>query len=105
LRLLGGDVRTANDGPSGLKEAVDFRPGIAFLDIGMPGMSGHELARRIRERPELRGMVLVALTGWGQAEDQERSRAAGFDHHLTKPAGPDALKQLLDSLDRDAVPA
>ncbi|TBR08179.1 MAG: response regulator, partial [Lysobacter sp.] len=63
----------------------DFSPELAFLDIGLPGMSGHDLAMQLRAVPALAGMRLVALTGWGRDEDRERSRAAGFEHHLTKP--------------------
>src|SRR5262249_15366303 len=88
LRILGQDVRTAHDGPQALEAARDFHPEIAFLDIGLPGMSGYELARRLRQEAGGQALVLVALTGWGQEEDCRRSRAAGFDEHLTKPADP-----------------
>src|SRR5947208_1844527 len=73
----------------------DFQPGMVFLDIGMPGMDGYEAARRLRGDPRLRGVVLVALTGWGQDEDRRRSREAGFDHHMVKPVEPAALMELL----------
>jgi len=68
---------------------------LAFVDIGMPGIDGYELAERLRQEPALENLVLVALTGWGQDKDRRRSREAGFDHHLTKPADPRALKDLL----------
>jgi CheY-like chemotaxis protein len=66
-----------------------------LLDIGMPGMDGHEVARRLRERPEFRGTLLVALTGWGQEQDRQRSEEAGFNHHLVKPVDPEAIVELL----------
>jgi CheY-like chemotaxis protein len=69
-----------------------------FLDIGMPSMDGHETARVIRRQPWGRHTVLVALTGWGQAEDRRRSKDAGFDHHLVKPADPLLVAKLLSSL-------
>jgi CheY-like chemotaxis protein len=77
-----------------------FHPAMVVLDIGMPGMDGYEVARRIRERPGLRDVMLVALTGWGQEADQQRSLAAGFDHHLIKPAGVDELRALLPARER-----
>jgi two-component system CheB/CheR fusion protein len=69
-----------------------------FLDIGMPGMDGYEVARRMRQNPELTGVVLAALTGWGQQEDRRRSAAAGFDHHLVKPLEPKMLESVLADL-------
>ena len=95
LRLIGQDVRTAHDGPAALEVVRDFQPDIAFLDIGLPGMNGYELAKRLRQEPGGDKVFLVALTGWGQEEDRRRSREAGFDHHLTKPADPAALEPLL----------
>ncbi|KQQ96541.1 ATP-binding protein [Massilia sp. Leaf139] len=91
LDLAGHDTRIAHDGEEAVALAADFRPHIAFLDIGMPGLDGHCAARAIRARPELDGMRLVALTGWGTEEDRRRSRAAGFDGHLLKPAIPDEV--------------
>ena len=75
-----------------------FAPDIAFLDIGMPALDGHETARRIRQQPWGKHMVLVALTGWGQSEDRRRSREAGFDHHLVKPADPAVVTRLIATL-------
>jgi CheY-like chemotaxis protein len=95
LGFLGVDVRTALDGPSALEAYAEYDPAIAFLDIGMPGMDGYEVARRIRASFPERKTILVALTGWGQAEDRRRAREAGFDHHLVKPADFAALKALL----------
>jgi PAS domain S-box-containing protein len=93
LRLAGQNVRLAYDGPSALAEARAFRPDVVFLDIGMPGMDGYEVAMRLREVPELESTVVVAVTGWGQAEDRRRSLEAGFDGHMVKPAEPSALRQ------------
>jgi CheY-like chemotaxis protein/nitrogen-specific signal transduction histidine kinase len=91
LRLRGNDVRTASDGASAVVEADAFRPDVVLLDIGMPQLNGYAACRRIREQEWGRGMLLIALTGWGQDADRERSREAGFDHHLVKPVDPDAL--------------
>jgi CheY-like chemotaxis protein len=99
LMLLGAEVRVVNDGPAALAEIPDFQPTVVLLDIGMPGMDGYEVARRIRQRPEGRDLMLIALTGWGQEEDRRRTSQAGFDHHLLKPADMTALKSLLVSLD------
>ena len=97
LKLTGNEVRTAFDGEAGLAEAEAFRPDVAFLDIGMPRLDGHECARRIRSSPWGGGVLLVAMTGWGQEEDRRRTRAAGFDHHLVKPVDPEALRMILAS--------
>ena len=70
-------------------------PDIVFLDIGMPGKDGYEVARELRASPHTRQAVLVALTGWGAKDDRARSRKAGFDHHLTKPAALEAVDELL----------
>ena len=78
--------------------AERFRPEVVFLDIGLPKLSGIDAARRIREQPWGKDMVLVALTGWGQEEDRRQSKDAGFDAHLVKPVDLDALMKLLASL-------
>ncbi len=98
MRLADHEVRTAHDGPAGLSAAMEFRPDLIVLDIGLPGMSGYEVARRLREVPECRTTVLAAMTGWGQDEDRRRSREAGFDHHLVKPVDPAVLEELLASI-------
>jgi two-component system CheB/CheR fusion protein len=95
LRLGGHEVRVAHDGPTALLIARAFRPQVVFLDIGMPGMDGYEVARRLRREPGPQPALLVALTGWGHDEDRRRSQEAGFDHHLVKPVDPAALVQLL----------
>jgi PAS domain S-box-containing protein len=95
LARAGADVEVAHDGTSALERIDRFHPAVVLLDIGMPGLDGYEVARRIRAQPATRDVMLVALTGWGQAEDRRRSFEAGFDHHLTKPAGIDELRALL----------
>ncbi|HZU36375.1 MAG TPA: ATP-binding protein [Gemmataceae bacterium] len=97
LRLQGHEVEVAHDGAAALELAQDYRPEIVFLDLGMPGMDGYEVARRLRQQPGLEQVRLAALTGWGQQEDRRRTAAAGFDHHLVKPVEPDLLQQLLGS--------
>jgi len=95
LRLMGNEVRTAHDGQEALEAAEAFRPDVAVLDIGLPTIDGYEAARRLREQPWGRDMILVALTGWGQDEDRRRSQEAGFDHHLVKPVNAKALREAL----------
>jgi signal transduction histidine kinase/CheY-like chemotaxis protein len=94
LQLMGHEVEAATDGESALAVAARFRPELVALDIGLPGIDGYEVARRLRALPGLAGAVLVALTGYGQDEDRERARAAGFDHHLLKPVLPEAVVAL-----------
>jgi PAS domain S-box-containing protein len=97
LKKWGHDVTTAFSGPDAIEKARAMRPQFVLLDIGMPGMSGYDVARRLRSDQDLEGMVITALTGYGQAEDRRRSREAGFNHHLTKPPDPDQLAALLQS--------
>ena len=97
LRLRGHEVRTASDGSSALEEFARYRPEVVFLDLGLPGMSGYDVARRLRAMPEARDVRLVALTGYGTEADRERTRAAGFDVHLAKPVDPHAVESLLAS--------
>ena len=94
----GHEVRIAHSGPAALETIEGDVPDVVFLDIGMPGMDGYEVARRIRQRPDLENMVLAALTGWGQQEDRRRTAEAGFDHHLVKPPDPKTLEHVLASL-------
>jgi PAS domain S-box-containing protein len=100
LRLEGQEVRVAHDGPSALEAAPVYRPEVVFLDIGMPGMDGYEVARRLRQVPGLEGTVLIALTGWGQDQDRRRSQEAGFDRHLLKPVERRSLAEVLGTLGR-----
>jgi two-component system CheB/CheR fusion protein len=98
LEVFGHRVSVAADGPAALESARKDVPAIMLIDIGLPGMDGYEVARRVRELPELSGVVLVALTGYGLDEDRRRARAAGFEHHLTKPVAPAVLRALIASI-------
>jgi two-component system CheB/CheR fusion protein len=98
LRLVGNDVRTAHDGPRALEAAAAYHPDLVLLDIGLPGLNGYEVARRLRAEPNHHRAVLVAVTGYGGEEDRRRSLAAGFDHHMVKPIDFDALRALLASI-------
>ena len=95
LKACKHDVRTAHDGPAALAAALEFRPHVMLLDIGLPRMDGYEVAGRLRQQAELTNVVLVALTGYGQEEDQRRSKEAGFDHHLVKPADFSEVRKIL----------
>jgi PAS domain S-box-containing protein len=95
LEMKGHEVRTAHDASTALAEAHQYRPDIMLLDIGLPGMNGFEVARRLRSQPDLTGLVLVALTGYGQENDRRLSREVGFDHHLVKPVDITALDAIL----------
>ena len=94
LRTLGNEVRMAHDGLEAVAVAAAFQPDVVLLDIGLPKLNGYDVARRIRDQRG-KGVVLIAVTGWGQAEDRRLSREAGFDHHLTKPINLGALQKLL----------
>jgi PAS domain S-box-containing protein len=99
LTLIGHEVRTAYDGPSALDSARGFLPEIVLLDIGLPGLDGYEVARRLRhDILSGREVVIIALTGYGGEEDRGRSQAAGFDYHLVKPVMQDTLNELLNNL-------
>ncbi|CAH0198839.1 Sensor histidine kinase TmoS [Massilia sp. Bi118] len=100
LDALGHTTVVAHDGVDGLAAAREFVPDLVFLDIGLPGMSGHEVAREIRRTAALRQVVLIALTGWGSQSDQRQSQEAGFDQHLTKPVSLEALEQALTAAAR-----
>jgi CheY-like chemotaxis protein len=96
LKTMGdNDVRTAPGGAEALEVAKEQRPEIVLIDLMMPGMDGYELAHRIRQAPWGKDAFLVALTGWGQDEHRRRTKEAGFDRHLVKPADPDALAAIL----------
>jgi len=98
LQALGNEVRTVHDGRRAVEESEAFRPDVALLDIGMPGLDGFEVARLIRSQPWGVGIVLIALTGWGEEEDRRRSREAGFDRHLLKPVDIAPLREALDAV-------
>lgn len=95
LESLGWDTRVAYDGPSALETFESYLPGVVFLDIGMPGMDGYEVAQRMRRGSRADDFMLVAVTGWGQDEHRRRVKEAGFDHHLVKPVDLEALQELL----------
>lgn len=95
LELDGHTVRLAHSGAEAESMAAEFAPDVALLDVGMPGMDGYQLARRLRELPATANAILVAVTGWGSQADKDKAMHAGFDHHLTKPVDPDRLVALL----------
>jgi len=98
LSLLGYDVRVFNDGAAAVAEVDRFAPQVALLDLGMPGMDGLETAERIRRCENGQEVSLIAVTGWGQDKDRQRTEAAGFVAHLTKPVNIDQLEVLLSRL-------
>ena len=97
LQLLGHDVRVAYTGPAGVEAVKEWRPDIVLCDIGLPGLDGYGVARQLRLNPTTACVRLLALTGYGHDEDRRRSREAGFDHHLVKPADPGELQRLLEA--------
>ena len=98
LELIGHETCMARDGLAGLEAARDFRPHVVLLDIGMPKLNGYEVARQLRAESWGANIVLIAVTGWGRAQDKQRTADAGFDHHLIKPVVPAELTQLLASI-------
>jgi len=102
LTLMGNEVRTAFDGAQAVKVAQSFQPQIIFVDLGMPVLSGYDVSRKIRSESWGQAVMLVALTGWDEAEGTDRSKDAGFDLHLVKPIEVDRLTQLLATLDQMA---
>jgi len=95
LRKLGHEVEAVHDGAAALQAIQTFRPDVLLVDIGLPVLNGYQVAERVRQQPELRHIRLIALTGYGQQEDCDRSRAAGFEHHLVKPVDVAKLQELL----------
>ena len=105
LRLKGHEVRVAFEGASAIVTAREFHPQVVFLDIGMPAMDGYEVARRLRRENNVSAAMLIALTGYGQESDRQRSQEAGFDLHLVKPIDPMDLKQILaQAADQTSAP-
>jgi CheY-like chemotaxis protein len=98
LRLRGHEVRTADRGQTAIEIGAHFHPQVIVLDLGMPGLNGYDTARRMRGEVWGKQALMVALTGWGQPEDVQRSAEAGFDHHLTKPADLERLGRLIDAV-------
>lgn len=97
LRLSGFDVKTASDGPVALEVALAFRPEVVLLDIGLPGMSGYEVASRLRQEECCKDAMIVAVSGYGQEDDLRRSKEAGFDYHLVKPVDHELTLKLLSA--------
>lgn len=95
MKSSGHGVRIAHDGPTALEEAIRFRPDVVLLDLGLPGMNGHEVAQRIRRQPTLQGVVLIAMTGYGDETHRRLSQESGFDHHLVKPANFAKVQEIL----------
>jgi PAS domain S-box-containing protein len=98
LQASGHVIGVAYNGHDAMNLARDFRPDLVFLDIGMPGMNGYEVAKALRQRPQMANVVLVALTGWGGEQDRALSNQAGFDHHMLKPVDLEAIEVLLSGL-------
>jgi two-component system CheB/CheR fusion protein len=98
LEASGHDVQVAYSAQKALEMAVEYQPDIMLLDIGLPDMDGYQVAKHLRQTPELREMRLIAITGYGQESDRERSREAGFDEHMVKPVEWRKLEELLTSL-------
>jgi PAS domain S-box-containing protein len=98
MKLLGNEVRIVHDGLAAVDVANEFEPRVVLLDIGLPTLNGYEAAKKIRQQPWGNRAVLIAVTGWGETVDRQRSKNAGFDHHLVKPVDPDVLTSLLASL-------
>jgi CheY-like chemotaxis protein len=104
IRTLGNETFSAQDGIEAVESAGNLRPDVILMDLGMPRINGYEAARRIREQPWGRDVLMVATTGWGKEEDRRRSSDAGFDCHLVKPIEVSAVRDLLASASR-SVPA
>src|SRR5688572_30739245 len=99
LQAKGHDTRVAVEGEGAISVADDFQPNCVVLDLGLPGMDGYEVARRLRERPYGTAMVLVALTGWAGKEVRTKAAAAGFDYHLVKPVNWEELERIVTAAD------
>ena len=104
LETAGHETRVTHSGEEALKAALEYRPNIVLLDIGLPGIDGYEVAKRLRQRPETKEVTLVAITGYGRDVDHQHSQKAGFDHHLVKPADFGKLEELLVTVTRQQRP-
>jgi CheY-like chemotaxis protein/two-component sensor histidine kinase len=98
LEMMGHDIRLAHEGRKAIETADAYNPHIILLDIGLPGMNGYEVCETLRQRPALKNCVIIAQTGWGQKEHVERSRAAGFNHHLVKPIRMEKLQEIFQTI-------
>jgi CheY-like chemotaxis protein len=96
-------IRKAHDGPAALEAVRAYRPHVVLLDIGLPGLDGYEVAKRMRQQPVLQNVVLVAMTGYGQESDRQRAQEAGFDHHLVKPARFEQVEKILATIAEKAT--
>ena len=105
LALWGYEVQVVHDGLAALEAAPSYRPQAVLLDIGLPKMDGYGVARWLRAQPDLAGVLIVAVTGYGQDRDRQLSREAGFDHHLVKPVDLAALRRLLEGMSPEPPPA
>jgi len=103
LSIMGHETRTAHDGESAVETAESFLPDVVLLDIGLPKLNGYEVAQRIREQSWGASMFLIAVTGWGQEEDRQRSSEVGLNVHMVKPVEPAVLEKLLAGLKRDST--
>ena len=104
LSIMGHETRTAHDGESAVISAEAFLPDVVLLDIGLPKLNGYEVAQRIRENAWGKSMFLIAVTGWGQDEDRQRSSEVGLNLHMVKPVEPSVLEKLLAELRVDGKP-
>ncbi len=105
LTMIGHEVQTAHSGMAALQAVKDHRPDVILLDIGLPDLNGYQVAERLRETPDaMKQVVLVAMTGYGQAEDRRRAVRAGFDYHMVKPFDPQRLEQLLTQIAKPQGP-
>jgi len=98
LELYGYEVTVAYSGPDGVRAAEQYRPDVVLCDIGLPGLDGYRVARKLRANPATANTHLIAVTAYGLDEDSRRSHEAGFEHHLVKPVDPEALQRMLNSL-------
>ena len=103
LEASGHEVRTAHDGPTALEAALNYRPNVVLLDLGLPGLNGFEVAKRLRQQPLFQNVLLVAMTGYGQEADRQRSLDAGFNHHLVKPADFGKVQEILATVSEKAI--
>jgi DNA-binding response OmpR family regulator len=102
LQAKGHDTRVANEGETAIRIAAEFLPNLVLLDLGLPQMDGYEVARRLREQPNGKTVILVALTGWTGRDVRAKAADAGFDYHLVKPVNWEELERIVDSVERDA---
>jgi CheY-like chemotaxis protein len=101
--LAGYETFVAYNGQQALDFGASERPGVFILDVGMPDMTGYDVARHVRQQAWGRASLLVAVTGWGQDDDKQKAKEAGFDHHFTKPVNPDAVEEVLAAHFRNRV--